>query len=105
MGYRMEHPSKQETKNQEPEGESSQRIKPEGIIEEAKKLEESKTMRIGRSVSLSRSEQKRKEPKTPPSPPKAKRDKIQSLSSRKKNVQRGINVRARKATYEQIQEK
>merc|ERR1711954_121287 len=105
MGYRMEHPSKQEAKNQEPEGESCQRIKPEGIIEEAKKLEESKTMRIGRSVSLSRSDQKRKEPKTPPSPPKAKRDKIQSPSPKKKGIPEGINVRAKKATYEQTQEK
>ena len=44
----------------------------------------SKTIRIGRSVSLSRSEQKRKEPKTPPTPPKTKKEKIESPSPRKK---------------------
>merc|ERR1711954_367159 len=81
------------------------KAEPSGYQDEAKKLEDSKKLRIGRSVSLSRNDQKRKEPKTPPSPPRAKKEREESPSPKRKPNLEGVSVKAKKESYEKIQEK
>merc|ERR1711954_520624 len=78
---------------------------PHGFKDEAMKLEDSKKLRIGRSVSLSSNDQKRKEPKTPPSPPRAKKEREESPSPKRKPNLEGVSVKAKKESYEKIQEK
>ena len=72
-----------ETSNQENQSQKPEAI---GIKEEAKKMEDSKKIWIGRSVSLSHTDQKRKDPRTPSTPPRPKREKNQTPSPRKKTL-------------------